>query len=545
MIPEWSEEIVRAVSAFVRTELQAPVARLSAMIEILAEDAAHAGLTRYEQDLLTMRAAGARLLELVSTMLERTNDGGEAGPSAMEIRHDLRTPITAILGYGELMAEEAQDRGDTQLLEPLAHALDAASRLLREIDQIVEFSIGGESAGPRTVIPEVLRKAVEGVHQLSRHEPLTKASVVGRILVVDDNHSMRELVARRLVREGHRASTCGSGQAALDRTAEGSFDLLLLDLMMPGLHGLEVLKRLKARASTRAMPVIVISALDQIDAAIRCIEAGADDFLSKPLNETLLRARIGSSLERKFLRDREEDAVRRLRLEQERSEMLLRNVLPVGVVQRLRRGEAVVADHFDEVTVLFCDLVGFTALSARLEPARTLDLLNEIFSGFDRLAEENGLEKIKTIGDAYMAVGGMPDPVKDHATRVVTMACGMPDVLASAGNGKTLGMRIGIDTGPAVAGIIGKHKFFYDVWGDTVNTASRLEGACEPGRIHVSSATRDATGGQFSFEERGPIDIRGKGLMSTFYVSLPPEGMPCSDRRAGDGFADGVRPELS
>src|SRR5436305_3556513 len=153
MIPEWSEEIVRAVSAFVRTELQAPVARLSAMIEILAEDAANAGLTRYEKDLLTMRAAGARLLELVSTMLERSNeDGGEAGPSAMEIRHDLRTPITAILGYGELMAEEARDRGDTQLLEPLAHALDAASRLLREIDQIVEFSIGGEIAGPRTVI---------------------------------------------------------------------------------------------------------------------------------------------------------------------------------------------------------------------------------------------------------------------------------------------------------------------------------------------------------------------------------------------------------
>lgn len=118
-----------------------------------------------------------------------------------------------------------------------------------------------------------------------------------------------------------------------------------------------------------------------------------------------------------------------------------------------------------------------------------------------------------------MAVGGIPDPVKDHATRVVTLACGMPDVLASAGNGNDLGMRIGIDTGPAVAGIIGTHKFFYDVWGDTVNTASRLEGACEPGRIHISFATRDATGGHFLFEERGPIEIRGKGLMSTFYVS--------------------------
>jgi adenylate cyclase len=546
MIPEWSEDVVRAVSAFVRTELQAPVTRLSALIEILAEDAADAGLIGYEKDLLTMRAAGARLLELVSTVLERSNEeGGEAGASASEIRHELRTPITAILGYGELMAEEARDRGDAQLLEPLAHTVDAASRLLREIDQIVAFAIAGEGSGPRTVVPEVLRKAVEGLNQLSQHEPFTKTGVVGRILVVDDNHSMRDLVARRLVREGHRVSTCGSGQAALDRTAEGSFDLLLLDLMMPGMDGLEVLKRLKARASTRAVPVIVISALDQIDAAVRCIEAGADDFLSKPLNETLLRARIASSLERKFLRDREQDAVRRLQLEQERSEMLLRNVLPAGVVQRLRRGEAVVADHFDEVTVLFCDLVGFTALSARLEPTETLDLLNEIFSGFDRLAEENGLEKIKTIGDAYMVVGGLPEPVNDHARRVVTMACGMPDVLASAGNGTTLGMRIGIDTGPAVAGIIGTHKFFYDVWGDTVNTASRLEGACEPGRIHVSSATRDATGTQFLFEERGPVDIRGKGLMSTFYVSLRPEQMRRSDSRAGDRFHGGARSDLA
>jgi class 3 adenylate cyclase len=520
---------MQAVSAFVRTELQAPVARLSALIEMLAEDAANAGLTTYEKDLLTMRAAGARLLELVSTALEQSNDNGpEAGASAPKIHHELRTPITAILGYGELMAEEARDRGDALLLEPLEQTIDAASRLLREIDQIVAFSIAGADAGPSAVIPEGLRKAVEVVHQLSQSEPLTKTSVVGHILVVDDNHSMRDLVARRLVREGHRVSTCASGQAALDRTAQGSFDLLLLDLMMPGLDGLEVLKQLKARASTRTMPVIVISALDQIDAAVRCIEAGADDFLSKPLNETLLRARIASSLERKFLRDREQDAVRRLQLEQERSEMLLRNVLPAGVVQRLRRGEAVVADHFDNVTVLFCDLVGFTALSARLKPTETLDLLNEIFSGFDRLAEENGLEKIKTIGDAYMVVGGLPEPANDHARRVLRMACGMPHILASAGIGKALDMRIGIDTGPAVAGIIGTHKFFYDVWGDTVNTASRLEGACEPGRIHISSATRDAIGGEFLFEERGPIDIRGKGLMSTFYVSLPPEkcGIP-------------------
>ncbi len=335
------------------------------------------------------------------------------------------------------MAEEARERGDTLLFVPLADTLDAAARLLKEIDKLVAFSNAGGGAGAgaagRAAVPEVLRRAIEVANQLSRHEPVTGTSLVGRILVVDDNPSMRDLVSRRLMREGHQVSICGSGQTALDMTADGAFDLLMLELMMPGMDGLEVLKRLKAQASTRAMPVIVISALDEVEAAVRCIEVGADDFLSKPLNETLLRARIASSLERKFLRDREQDAVRRLQLEQDRSETLLRNVLPEGVVRRLRRGETVVADHFDDATVLFCDLVGFTSLSARLEPAETLDLLNEIFSGFDRLAEENGLEKIKTIGDAYMVVGGVPEPIEDDARRVVAMACGMRHFVASGG----------------------------------------------------------------------------------------------------------------
>ncbi len=525
MIPAEAERqgdtVARALSAFVRAEFHAPVASLTGMIDILAEDAAQAGLSEYADDLIRMRAAGARLSGLVDASLERMSDEApDAGAATGKLRHDLRTPITAILGYGELMAEEAREKGDTQLFEPLADMLDAAGRLLREIDRLVAFSKASDAAGgTEAVIPELLRKGIQVANQLSRHETPTGASPLGRILVVDDNASMRDLVSRRLLRQGHHVSTCGSGQTALDMTVEGAFDLLLLDLMMPGMDGLEVLKRLRARASTRAMPVIVISALDEIEAAVRCIEAGADDFLSKPLNETLLRARIASSLDRKFLRDREQDATQRLEVEQERSEALLRNVLPAGVVKRLRQGETVIADHFDDVTVLFCDLVGFTALSARLEPAETLQLLNEIFSGFDLLAEENGLEKIKTIGDAYMVVGGIPEPVEDHARRVVKMARGMAGVVAAAGRGEALGVRIGIDTGPAVAGIIGTRKFFYDVWGDTVNTASRLEASCEPGRIHLSSAARDAVGSGLSFESRPPIEVHGKGLMRTFYLA--------------------------
>ena len=518
------DRVARALSAFVRAEFQAPVASLSGMLDILVEDAARAGLVAYEEDLLRMRAAGARLHELVSALLERPSETDRDGASTAKLRHDLRTPITTILGYGELMAEEARDRGDAALFEPLADTLDAAARLLKEIDKLVAFSDAGEgaaaTAGGQAIVPEVLRRAVDAVNRLSRHEPSTVAGAVGRILVVDDNSSMRDLVSRRLTREGHQVSTCGDGHTALDMSANGAFDLLLLDLMLPGLDGLEVLKRLRGRAGTRTLPVIVMSALDEVDTAVRCIEGGADDFLSKPLNETLLRARIASSLERKFLRDREQDAVRRLKIEQERSDALLLNILPAGIVKRLRAGETVVADHYDDVTVLFCDLVGFTALSARLEPVETLDLLNEIFSGFDGLAEANGLEKIKTIGDAYMVVGGLPEPVEDHAGRVVAMACGMKSVVAATRAGRDLDIRVGIDTGPAVAGIIGKQKFFYDVWGDTVNTASRLESACDPGRIHISAATRRKLGDGHRVEAQAPITIRGKGRMQTFYLDI-------------------------
>lgn len=510
-----------ALSAFVRAEFESPVAGLRGLIDILAEDAAKAGLSDYADDLDRMRRAGERLSGLVSGLLDGAGAPADEGARS-KLRHDLRTPVSSILGYGELLAEEARDGGDTGLFSPLADVLEAAGRLLKELDKLVAFSGAvGTGPAPEGPLPDVLRQAVAVAEQLSRREPSAARSVLGRLLVVDDNAAMRDLVSRRLEREGHAVTVCNSGRAALRLAGEGDFDLMLLDLMMPGMTGLEVLDHLRSEPSTQDLPVIVISALDEIDAAVRCIEAGADDFLSKPLNETLLRARISSSLDRKFLRDRERDAAARLRAEQERSDALLHNVLPSSVVERLAAGETVIADHFDDVSVLFCDLVGFTALSAELSPAGTLDLLNDIFSGFDRLAEENGLEKIKTIGDAYMVVGGISPPVEGHVTRLVRMACGMPGIVRAVAPERDLTVRIGIDTGPAVAGIVGRKKFFYDVWGDTVNTASRLEASAESGRVHVSDAVRCALGGDIVCETRPPIHLKGKGELRTFYVTGP------------------------
>lgn len=210
-----------------------------------------------------------------------------------------------------------------------------------------------------------------------------------------------------------------------------------------------------------------------------------------------------------------------LRLEQEKSELLLLNILPKPIADRLKRNPQSIADSFAEATVLFSDIVGFTNISARISPTELVNLLNQIFSAFDRLAEKHGLEKIKTIGDAYMVVGGVPVPRPDHAEAVANMALDMQSEIArfNAANNQSVNIRIGINTGPVVAGVIGIKKFTYDLWGDAVNTASRMESHGIPGYIQVTEATYKRLQNQYQFEARGIIPVKGKGEMFTYFLT--------------------------
>jgi adenylate cyclase len=527
--PAAAEALARTLLAYVRAEFEAPVAAVSGLVDILIEDASCDAWDHYRPDLDRMKGAASRLATLIATWLDENQTEVSLAESefavfAARLRHDLRTPITTILGYAELVAEEAREEGCEPLLGTLSDVQEAARRLLDQIDSMVAF-VAGQRGNPEAesgpADPSLMERAIETIRQVLDEPVAPETRVTGRILVVDDNESILDLLARQLTREGHEVETCDSGEKALARLDIEPFDLLLLDLMMPGINGLDVLRELKADPHTAALPVVMISALDETETAVRCIEAGAEDYLAKPPNPILLRARIAAALERKFLRDRDQRTTQTLQAEQERSERLLRNVLPGPIVDRLRGGETEIADHFDAVTILFCDLVGFTALTSRLTPGRVLDLLSGIFSGFDRLAAEFSLEKIKTIGDAYMVAGGLPERHDGHVAAVAEMALRMPEVVAKASGaiGERLTFRIGIDTGPAVAGIIGTQKFVYDVWGDTVNTASRMEHHCEPGRIHITQAVKDALGTAFTYEALPPVDVKGKGRMETFYLA--------------------------
>jgi class 3 adenylate cyclase len=204
--------------------------------------------------------------------------------------------------------------------------------------------------------------------------------------------------------------------------------------------------------------------------------------------------------------------------ERAKSERLLANMLPASIAERLKQNPQAIADGFDAASVLFADIVGFTPLSATMPPHALVELLNRVFSRFDELARVHGLEKIKTIGDAYMAVAGVPAARQDHARAAADMALAMRDEIGRVSDGKLV-LRIGLHAGPVVAGVIGVSKYSYDLWGDTVNTASRMESHGAPGSIHASAEFRAFVGDGFVWEERGAIEIKGKGPMRTFWLA--------------------------
>lgn len=341
------------------------------------------------------------------------------------------------------------------------------------------------------------------------------------VLIVDDNEDIRSLLASQIKRQGHMVTTAENGHQALELVRSQPFDLLLLDIMMPELDGYGVLAHLKADPEMRHLPVVVISAVDDLDSVVRCIELGADDYMFKPFNKVLLKARVNACLEKKQLRDQEQNYLRLIQAEQEKSERLLLNILPQPIAERLKQGQVTIADNFADVTVLFADLVDFTKLSTRISPKELVSLLNEIFSTFDQLADRHGLEKIKTVGDAYLVVGGVPMPRPDHTQAMAEMALEMQQAVSrlSTALGESFNIRIGINTGPVVAGVIGAKKFSYDLWGDTVNTASRMESHGLAGHIQVTAATYERLKNLYEFEERGCISVKGKGEIRTYLLT--------------------------
>lgn len=358
-----------------------------------------------------------------------------------------------------------------------------------------------------------------------------------KILLVDDSSSQRLLLASMLKKQGytdilHANSALQAFEIlrANQPEPDTSIDLILMDLNMPDINGLEATKWIKEVEALRDIPIIIVTASDETSDLQASFDAGAMDYITKPPSMIELTARVRSALQLKHETDQRKEReahlkqvlneldqqVHLLEIEKQKSESLLLNILPSSIAARLKDGESIIADGFAEATVLFADLVDFTTLASEIAPSELVASLNELFEVFDSAAENNGLEKIKTMGDAYIAVCGVPLPREAHIEAAANMALEVQAGMRHFGG--YLRVRIGIHTGPVVAGVIGTKKFAYDLWGDTVNIASRMQSSCNPGEIHVTAEVYNRLRDRYEFVECGIAQIKGKGEMQTYLL---------------------------
>jgi len=358
--------------------------------------------------------------------------------------------------------------------------------------------------------------------------------IKGDILLVDDAPENLRLLSKILTSQGYTVRKSPSGEMALRAIHSAAPDLILLDVMMPDMDGYEVCRRLKADATVATIPVIFISLLSDAIDKVRAFSSGGADYITKPFQIEEVLARVENQLNIRRLQQQfqalnefllqeiseRQQAQKALQLEKEKSERLLLNVLPRAIAERLKQTENTIAEQYDDTTILFADIVGFTTLATQLPPIRLVSLLNQVFSKFDELAERHSLEKIKTIGDAYMVAAGLPVPRADHAEAIAEMALDMQAAISefSWEKGKTLALRIGINSGTVVAGVIGTKKFIYDLWGDTVNIASRMESHGIPNSIQVAPDTYARLKHKYSFTERRVTNVKGKGDMVAYLL---------------------------
>jgi CheY-like chemotaxis protein len=333
---------------------------------------------------------------------------------------------------------------------------------------------------------------------------------MGSILVVEDNAANREVLARRLGRDGHAVTAAEDGLRALDLLRGRAFDLILLDVVMPGLNGLEVLQRLKADERLRHVPVIMISAFQDLDAVVRCIEMGAEDYLPKPFNPVLLRARVGACLEKKRLRDREVQHLEQIDRERRRADELLHVILPGEVVGELKATNEVRPRRYEEVAVLFADIVGFTPFCDHCRPEEVVRHLQRLVESWEEVALRHGVQKIKTVGDAFMAAAGLR-PADNPVLRC--LRCGLDLIAACRAMPTGWDLRVGVHVGPVVAGVMGRRQYLYDLWGDTVNTAARMESHGVPGSVTLSGHAWEKVAPLCRGRSLGTALVKGKGQM--------------------------------
>ena len=509
--------------ANVRHELRTPMNHIIGYSEMLIEEAEDHGQPGYVPDLKKILVAGEHLLGLINDLLnpsqtEAAQRSADSEAFWAHTRHELRTPLNQIIGYSEMLQEEAQTAGDEGLLPDLEIIRSAAWHLsdLINIRLTSERIAAGVWDHPLEAAPAPPAEPARTADRAGERPAKQFGTERGLLLVVDDNQVNRDMLSRRLERQGYTAITAENGRQALQMAAEQEFDLILLDVMMPEMDGYQTLGQLKADPRFRDIPVIMISALDEIASIVRCIELGAEDYLPKPFDPVLLRARIGASLEKKRLRDQEQAYLQQIADEKKRADDLLRVILPDTVVEELKATNRVKPRRYDNVAVMFCDIVDFTTYCDQREPEEVVAYLQELVENFEGMAVRYGLEKIKTVGDAFMTTAGLMKPVENPVLSCVQ--CGLEMLSTAPRLSAGWKVRVGIHWGPVIAGVVGHRHYLFDIWGDTVNTAARVEGLGVPDRLNISDVAWRQVAHLCRGTSRGFVRVKGKGEVEMFLV---------------------------
>jgi adenylate cyclase len=498
-------------AAQLRHELRTPLNHIIGYAELLLEECADGDPAGLADGLGTLRADARQLLALLNDVLAQ---GRAQPPDLTAARATLGPPLERVRSTGEALGQRATAAGADALLPDLDRIRTATARL----DALLRH--GGVPPAREPAPPATGPQSGDGA-------PAPRRSV---ILVVDDVEDNRDMLARRLRRQGHEVLTADGGRAALGTLAASAVDLVLLDVMMPDLDGYAVLQRLKADPALRDIPVLMISALDELDSVVRCIELGAEDYLGKPFDPVLLRARIGACLEKKRLHDQEARHRRELaEWNQTLERRVAEQVAQLERLDRLKRffspqlAELIVAGgaddplktHRREVTVVFVDLRGFTAFAETAEPEEVMGVLREYHAEMGRLilAHEGTLERFT--GDGMMIFFNDPVEIPNPAERAVRMAVAMRDVVTGLAarwrkRGWELALGVGVAQGYATIGAIGfEGRMDYGAIGTVTNLAARLCGEAAGGQILVSARVAAAVEELIEADDVGPLALKG------------------------------------
>jgi CheY-like chemotaxis protein/signal transduction histidine kinase len=505
----------RALVARLRHDLRTPMNAILGYGSVLTTEAEELGITALVSDIQRLDGAARKLLEQIDHLLPSGPEASDVDVASIRTRlHEalLHPASQLVAGSQELLAKAGSSERASADLE---RQLGAARRLFTLIEQLASPPAGEvETAG---------RASFEQVFSRLRPNSGTSRIAVraGTLLVVDDDAMNRDLLTRQLAREGYSVFTAGSGTEALETLRLHDFDLILLDVMMPGMDGVQVLERIQSDPLLCEIPVVMISALDEIDSVVRCIEKGAVDYLAKPFDPLLLRTRVSTPLLVHQLRQDLRLAEAELIHNRAFIDDLSRSVAPPPLSDGLKRGERTACAHYSEVTAVVAHLEGLDAMAARYGPRQTIERVNETLRALEQCSSAQGIEIVRMTDRSCTAIVGAPEWREDHAEAAADYALSLVDAVRKASQEAAdhAEIRVGLNTGALIAGIVGEARLVFGMWGDAVVTAGAIARQAPPGRIQVSAATCAKLNGKFELGSPTVIEVPAHGHLRAYVLN--------------------------